>query len=175
MAISFVPAQADGAPTRTDAIRASARLSDPGSTVDWKWFINGAEIAGEIGDTLRAGRYKKHDKIEAEATPRDTQGQLGAPSRASIMIRNSTPGITSRPSGSLNGYKAVVQDADAADPTERFTWSLEAPVPPGFALSADGTLKFDAAAGKAGAGQKVTIVVTDSAGALAKQTFDVSF
>ncbi len=91
------------------------------------------------------------------------------------MIRNSTPAITSRPSGSLNGYKAVVQDPDAAYPNQRLTGTLEQPVPPGFSLSADGTLKFDAAAGKGASGQKVTIVVTDSAGGIAKQTFDVTF
>ena len=83
---------------------------------------------------------------------------------------------TSRPAGSLNGYKAIVQDPDiGTDPTEKFTWRLEDPVPPGFAISADGTLSFDAVAGKEANGKNVTIVVTDSAGAAAKQTFDVRF
>jgi hypothetical protein len=173
--ISFQPAQADGAPNVTDSIRASAVTSHPGVLVDWKWFINGKEVSGVLSDTLRPGGYKKGDKIEAQATPRDMKGAIGLPAKGTIMIRNSTPSITSRPTGSLNGYKAVVQDSDLGDPNERFTWTLEAPVPPGFSLSPDGTLKFDAAAGKAGAGQKVTIMVTDSAGALAKQTFDVSF
>lgn len=178
LSIRFAPAQADGAPTVTDTIRATAATSDPdgdGVTVDWRWFINGAPVVGQLSDTLRPTPRKKHDKIEAEATPRDSRGNVGSPLRASIMIRNSTPAISSRPTGSLNGYKAVVQDADSADPNERFTWSLEAPVPPGFSLSPDGTLKFDAVAGKGAAGQKVTIVVKDSAGALAKQTFDVAF
>lgn len=174
-AITFTPPQADGAPTLNDPIRASAITSDPGVMVDWKWFINGTQVVGELSETLRPGRYKKGDKIEAEATPRNLKGAIGVPFRGTIMIRNSTPAITSRPSGSLNGYKAVVQDADAGNPNERFTWALEQPVPPGFSLSADGTLKFDVATGKGASGQKVTIMVTDSAGALAKQTFDVTF
>jgi len=175
--VSFRPPQADGYPSVTDSITASATTEDPdgdGVSVDWKWFINGVELSSELSDTLRPGRWKKHDKIEAEATPRDTRGTIGQPARASIMIRNSTPSITSRPTGSLNGYKAVVTDADSNDSTERFKWSLEAPVA-GFALESDGTLRFDAVAGKASSGQKVTIVVTDSAGAFSKQTFDVNF
>ena len=172
--ITFTPASSDEKPTVTDTLRAAAATTDPdgqGVTVTWKWFVNGAELPGQTSDTLAAGLFKKNDRVEAEATPRDTSGTAGPPLRTAIIIRNTPPRFTGGPTGSLNGYRPPVADPDG----DKLTWELEQPVPPGFSLSADGVLAFDAKAGKGAGGQKVTIVAKDDSGGIAKQTFDVQF
>lgn len=173
-AVTISPPQDHAHPTRSETLRASADTSDPdgdGVSVDWRWFVNGAEVPGELSDTLRPGRYRKDDRIEAEATPRDTRGNVGSPQRGLVVIRNTPPVITSAPAGSLNGYQVTATDADQ----DTLHYSLQPPVPPGFALTPQGRLSFDAAVGAAAAGQKLTIQVTDSAGGVATQTFDIRF
>lgn len=192
-------------PWKTDPLVAVVETT-PGALVDWQWSVNGQPVAGALGDRLEPGSYKKGDVVSVEATPRSVSNQRGAPRKTQITIRNAPPTITSRPSGSLNGYQVVANDPDG----DTLTYTLQNSVP-GFSLSATGRLSFDAAAAgktpapatppptpvpgaspaaspsplmgaadqakldaalKSGA-KVITVVVRDSDGAVATQSFDV--
>lgn len=174
------PAPDANRPTMNDTLTARGTTADPdgdGVLVEWRWLLNGTEVLGESGDTLRPGRHKKGDRVEVEATPRDTRGNRGAPVRASVVIRNVPPSISSNPTN-LNGYRVIVTDPD----DDKHTFELEAPVPAGVSISPDGVVKVDAASAfslsSSGAGVKtrppgrVVIVAKDSSGAVSKQTLE---
>ena len=162
-------------PNRNDVLEARAETTDPegdGVIVEWKWEVNGREIAGALGQQLlpQQGQYKKGDTVTAIASARDTRGaKQEAVGKGQVVIRNSPPTITSAPAD-LKNYRVVANDPDG-DP---LTFSLEKPVP-GFALSADGVLTFDPKAGDAAKGQQLVIIGKDSENATSKQVITVNF
>ena len=170
--VTISPAQTTTAPNMSATLVAKADTSDPdkdGVSVDWKWFVNGIELPDVLGDTLAPGRFKSGDKIEVEGTPRDTKGTRGSPARTGTLIRNTKPLIASTPGASLDGYKVAVTDPDAG---EKYTYELEAPIPAGFTITPEGVVKQDPKAAKPKTGEKLTVVVKDSAGAVDKQVIE---
>lgn len=160
-------------PGVNDTLKASVVTTDAdgdGVTVTWQWSVNRAPLIGEISDTLKPGKFKKNDEVQAEARARDTRGaETVVPVSYKVKIKNSAPVITSNPT-KLNGYKIVATDPD----NDPITYSLEAPLP-GFTLTPDGTLTFDVTKGKEANGKTLVILAKDNDYALAKQSIQVKF
>ena len=170
--LTFSPKPDRDHPNKDEAITATVETSDAdedGVIVEWTWFHNGEEIIGAASDTLvPEGRFKKGDKIEAQALPRDTRGAKGKALKKGLVIGNLPPTITSVPTGNLDGYQVGATDPDE----DKLTYEID-PATPGITISPEGVLKATPEGWKAAAGKKLAIVVKDPTGAFSRQEFDV--
>ncbi len=125
-------------PRRNSTLKARIEASDPdGDTVafSYQWVKNGAELMGEISETLRDPTLRKGDRINLRVTPYDMKSTGDEVISREIVILNSAPVITSSPQAqkmksTLYRYQVVAEDPDG-DP---ITFSLSPSSPQGMII-----------------------------------------
>jgi hypothetical protein len=83
-----------GVPRVTDALAAEVEASDPDGDViafDYRWFVDGAVVDGQLSAWLPAGLARKHQVVAVEVTPRDDVA-AGDPARSpDVAVLNTAP------------------------------------------------------------------------------------
>ena len=82
----------------------------------FKWFRNGKEVPGAIGDTLETKAFRKKDVLAVMVTPSDAKVSGEPKGSAPVTIENGPPGITSSPPTVIEDgqyrYQVVALDPD---------------------------------------------------------------
>lgn len=86
-----------------------------GMRFEFKWSVNGNEIAG-VTPVLKANQFKKKDRISLAVTPYDSSGPGQVFRSGGIIIPNAPPEFSSQPGAYYKGqtytYDAVARDPD---------------------------------------------------------------
>lgn len=96
---------------------------------EYRWFINGAEVAAQTGNRLCRQKLKRGDRVEVQAT--------GTENRAAVTIVNSPPRVVEVSSTSGQALqrgdiktKAVLDDPDGDVVTLRYRWLVNGQADP---------------------------------------------
>ncbi len=135
----------------------------------YQWKKGDKEIAGETGSTLSNVHFKKGDKISYRLSVRDGESEEVVVSSNVISILNSSPSITSHPSGSVEGflYEYVVAAEDTDGDQLEFKLSS---APEGMNIdSSTGMIRWKVGEKQREGIYEFKVVVSDSEGAMAIQ------
>lgn len=134
-----------GSPFTTDTLTCT-----PGTTTDvdairtlstrYRWFRNGAVLAGETSSTLSSSLTTRGNQLQCEARPFDGTDEGSAVLSSIVTVQNSLPvlgAVSLSPSpafetSTLSCAAATTTDADSDPVTIDFTWTVDAallPVP----------------------------------------------
>jgi len=146
---------APGSPYRTSTLSAvpagwSDADGDPAG-YRYRWFNNGAAIAGQVGNTLAPGSFVRGNSIIVEATPFDGKDAGAAVNSSATIIQNSAPSITgscTSPSNpnSTSTLTAVANgwsDADSDAAGYAYRWFKNGAIIPGQVTSSLGPAFFE--------------------------------
>lgn len=130
------------APRAIDDIRARWTAKDPDGDrvkIDIVWYVNGDKLSGEEKKVLKAGKFKKNDKVYVEITASDGQKETVDESDP-IIIANSPPEIELPRFGidKIDGFQVKATDPD----DDKLTFRLEE-APPGMSITGTGRLSFE--------------------------------
>ena len=82
----------------------------------FKWFRNGKEVPGAIGDTLETKAFRKKDVLAVMVTPSDAKASGEPKGSPPVTIENGPPGITSLPPTVIEDgqyyYQVIALDPD---------------------------------------------------------------
>ena len=142
----------------------------------YQWKKNGEEITGEVGATLSNAHFKRGDKISYRLSVSDDESEEIVVHSNAISILNSSPSITSQPSGHIKEflyeYAVSAEDPDG-DPLE---FKLSS-APEGMAIdSSTGVIRWKVGEKQREGSYAFQVMVSDPEGAMAIQpiTLDVS-
>lgn len=60
----------------------------------YRWFVNGAPVAGQTGATLDGAHFAKNDSVKAEVTPHDGDASGARVFSNTVVVQNSPPAAT---------------------------------------------------------------------------------
>jgi hypothetical protein len=133
-------------------------------TLDYRWFLNGAELLEEKEDVLSGDLFIKGDKIALWITPSDQYGRGRIFYSSEIIIPNAPPEFSTQDVPVIKG-EILTLTIKATDPdNDRLTFDLEN-APEGMRINPDsGELYWPRKIDQSGPYQ-VNIIVKDEEGA----------
>lgn len=132
-------------PVVTDALVGSASVHDPdrdGTSLRWRWLVDGVEVDGYQTDTLPASLAAKGSAVVAEVTATDTYGASTVVASDPVVVANSVPAITSvevqpSPLAASDEPRCVPigwVDPDGDPPQFTFAWEIDGAAGPATEL-----------------------------------------
>lgn len=140
----------------------------------YRWHRNATLINGESGQALAVNSTERGDIIYAEVVASDGIAQSTVYRTPTVTVENHPPKIVSEP-GVPNG-QMFVYEVKAEDPdSDLLSYDLLV-APPGMTIDSRGRVQWQMPTGEDRTGtHNVTIQVSDARGALATQTFTITF
>jgi len=140
--------------------------------LDYEWMVNGREVMGVFGDTLRPDKFKAGDTLAVTVMARDRRGKVDTATVTGIQVSNSTPQIVSNLATmpNLDGYAFEAVDPDG-DPV---TWRLEG-APPGMTIGErSGRIALDTSKVYKNETYTIEVVAMDPSGGEGRLKFSAS-
>lgn len=156
--------------------QASAKIEDPdGDEVDveYRWYVNGV-LSDSEGEFFPAERLSRGDKLEVRVRAHDGRSWSSVVRSGEIEVGNAPPAIVSLPPrpDKDGGFRYSIQVEDP-DGDHNFRFKL-VEAPDGMEIdSVDGVVTWTPTLSQAGR-HDVEVVVTDEAGAEARQEFSIA-
>jgi len=142
----------------------------------YQWEKDDEEIAGETDATLSNAHFKRGDKISYRLSVSDDESEEIVVHSNTISILNSSPSITSQPSGHMEGflyeYAVSAEDPDG----DQLEFKLSS-APEGMTIdSSTGMIRWKVGEKQREGSYEFKVIVSDSEGAVAIQpiTLNVS-